>query len=50
MATIQIIGHIVITVIAVFGLGIRLEHRLTKIETDTKWMKETIDKKFNGGI
>ena len=35
----QIAGHIAITVIAVVGLALRLEHRLTKIETDVTWLK-----------
>jgi len=29
-------------IITVVGLGIRIEHRLTKIETDVSWLKEEI--------
>lgn len=35
----QIASHIGITVIAVVGLALRIEHRLTKIETDVAWLK-----------
>jgi len=36
----QIAGHIVITLVALFGLALRIEHRLTKIETDVTWLKD----------
>lgn len=39
MEFLQIAGHIVITVIAVAALALRIEHRLTKIETDISWLK-----------
>jgi len=49
MVAIQIAVQMIITVLAVTALAIRIEHRLTKIETDLRWVKETVDKKFNGG-
>jgi len=36
----QIAGHIFITLIALFGFAVRIEHRLTKIETDVTWLKQ----------
>lgn len=36
----QIAGHVCITVVAVVGLALRIEHRLTKIETDVSWLKD----------
>lgn len=39
MAIVQIVSHVAITVIAVAALALRLEHRLTKIETDVSWLK-----------
>lgn len=36
----QMAGHIGITLVAVIGLALRIEHRLTKIETDIGWLKE----------
>lgn len=36
----QIASHIGITLIAVVGLALRIEHRLTKIETDVSWLKD----------
>ena len=38
-------SHLLITLLAVFGVAVRNEHRLTKIETDVKWLKV----KFDGG-
>ena len=35
----QIASHVAITLIAVVGLALRIEHRLTKIETDVTWLK-----------
>ena len=40
MALIQIISHVCITLAAVVALALRLEHRLTKIETDVTWLKK----------
>lgn len=40
MITVEMIGHVLITLVAVTGLAVRIEHRITKIETDTKWIKE----------
>jgi len=37
----QIAGHIVITLVALFSLAVRIEHRLTKIETDVAWLKDS---------
>ncbi len=39
---IQIISHVCITLTAVVALALRLEHRLTKIETDVTWLKRNI--------
>ena len=39
MELLQIAGHVCITIIAVVGLALRIEHRLTKIETDISWLK-----------
>lgn len=36
----QVISHVGITVIAMVGLAFRIEHRLTKIETDVNWIKQ----------
>lgn len=35
---IQVATHAVITIIAVAGLALRIEHRLTKIETNVDWL------------
>lgn len=43
MNIVQVLGHICITIVAVVGLALRLEHRLTKIETDVSWLKKNID-------
>lgn len=37
---IYLISHGFVTIIALVSLAIRLEHRLTKIETDLSWLKE----------
>lgn len=42
---IQIGLHTMVTLLALFAIGLRLEHRLTKIETDVSWLKD----KMNGG-
>lgn len=34
----QIASHVVITLVAVAGLALRIEHRLTKIETNVDWL------------
>ncbi len=39
MVAIEMVGHLVITLTAVVALAIRIEHRLTIIETDMKWLK-----------
>lgn len=33
------VGHACITLVALIGLALRIEHRLTKIETDVSWLK-----------
>lgn len=38
MVVIQIASQAVVTVIAVLGLALKLEHRLTKIETNLSWL------------
>lgn len=43
MAMLQIVSHVVITLIAVAALAIRIEHRLTKIETDVAWLTRNIN-------
>ena len=48
MITMQLIGHAVITVTAVVTLWIRIEHRLTVIETDMKWLKRNALTECNG--
>lgn len=35
----QIASHVGITLVAVVALAVRIEHRLTKIETDITWLK-----------
>jgi len=47
---IEIIGHIIITVLAVTALTVKLEHRLTKIETDVEWIKQKINTNLNGDL
>lgn len=44
----QIIGHVGITIVAVVGLAFRIEHRLTKIETDVSWLKKSWITKAKG--
>lgn len=38
LVVLQIVSHVVITLFAVVALVIRIEHRLTKIETDVVWL------------
>lgn len=40
---IPVLGHVTITIIALVAFAFRIEHRLTKIETDLSWIKK------NGG-
>jgi len=42
MVYISLIVHGLITVIAVTAIAVRVEHRLTVIENDTKWLKKWI--------
>lgn len=35
-----ICGQTVVIVLAIVGVSVRLEHRITKIETDVTWIKE----------
>lgn len=39
MVLLQIVSHVGITLVAVIGLALRIEHRLTKIETEITWIK-----------
>jgi hypothetical protein len=32
------VGHVTITVAAIVGVAVRIEHRLTKIETNQRWL------------
>lgn len=43
MQLIYLACHGTVTLIALFGLAIRLEHRLTKIETNVEWLKAKSD-------
>jgi len=43
LVVLQIVSHMVITLIAVAALAIRIEHRLTKIETDVTWLTRNIN-------
>lgn len=42
-AAMEVIFHIVITVAAVIGVAMRLERRLTKIETELERLKRDIN-------
>lgn len=42
MEMIQLASHVCITLAAVVAVAIRLEHRLTRIETDVSWLKKNI--------
>jgi len=44
----EIIGHVAITLIAVVGLALRTERRLTRIETDVTWLKLNIGSACKG--
>lgn len=48
MDLLQIFSHAVITLIAVVALALRLEHRLTKIETDVTWLKTRLNPGLKG--
>lgn len=50
MIAIEIAGHVLITLTAVIAIAIRIEHRLTIIETDMKWVKNTLDKTIKGDL
>lgn len=39
---IYIACHGTVTIIGLFGVWIKLEHRLTKIETDVSWIKQRV--------
>lgn len=39
---IYLITHGIVTIFALVGLAMRLEHRLTKIETDVSWIKQRV--------
>lgn len=40
---IQIVVQSLVVAIIVFGIGVKIERRLTKIETDVKWLKSFIE-------
>lgn len=40
MIWIQVASHVTVTIIAVAALALRIEHRITKIETDVSWLKD----------
>lgn len=40
---IYIAAHGTVTIMGLFGFWIKLEHRLTKIETDMSWLKDKYD-------
>lgn len=42
----QIAAHVAITLIAVVTLALRIEHRITKIETDVSWIKQKVQWNF----
>lgn len=44
MMILQIIGHGIITVIAVVAVVVKVEHRLTEIETDITWLKNMLNR------
>jgi len=48
MEAIPVIVHAFITILAVIGLAIRIEHRLTIIETDMKWIKQNVNNQCQG--
>jgi hypothetical protein len=48
MFYIQIVSHVAITLVAVVSLALRIEHRLTKIETDVTWLKKNVNNNCNG--
>ena len=43
MVFLQFAGQVVITLAAVGVMALRLEHRLTKIETDISWIKSRLN-------
>lgn len=44
---IQTLSAVSVFIIPVIIVGIRIEHRLTKIETDVSWLKTKLDCKDN---
>ena len=44
MNYLPLIAHVIVTLLAVGALAVKLEHRLTEIETDIKWIKQRLDK------
>ncbi len=44
---IQTLSSVIVLIIPVVVIGIRIEHRLTKIETDVGWLKTKLDCKDN---
>lgn len=42
-----LVTNIIVVVTVVGAFGLRIEHRLTSIETDIKWLKELITSNCN---
>ena len=40
----EMLGVIFVFGITIIGMFVRLEHRLTKIETDFGWLRKTVEK------
>lgn len=45
---IMLASHLAITLVAVFAVAVRNEHRLTKIETDLSWLKKNANSNCEG--
>jgi len=50
MDVVYIVTHICVTLVALGAVALRVEHRLTKIETDVTWLKETLEKNCTGDL
>lgn len=47
MAAWQLAGHVAISILTLVTLALRIEHRITKIETDVSWLKDRYVKSSN---
>lgn len=45
----QIVIHVVITIAAVVGVAVKIEHRLTDIEADIRWLKRNLNDRNRKG-